>query len=152
MFSAGFDKAKILVWPLALLLVWQSAGRAGDLPGVKLLPAALPRCCPPLEERGALLLVRGRERPPSRRHGEEEEKKRFRSRLYLSAALAAASGLVAWWSKERADRAYERYLHAASLRRQEDQFARAERYDRIAGGAFVGMEIGVVLTTYLLFF
>ena len=43
-------------------------------------------------------------------------------------------------------------MRSASRQRQEKQFDRAERYDRIAGTAFIGMEAGLVLTTFLLFF
>ena len=59
---------------------------------------------------------------------------------------------MAWWSREKADRAYGKYMRSASARRQEKQFDRSERYDRIAGTAFIGMEAGLVLTSYLLFF
>ena len=60
-------------------------------------------------------------------------------------------GAAAWWSKEKADRAYDRYLRAASIRRQEQQFERAEHYDRIAGATFIGMAAGLVMTTLLVF-
>ena len=51
---------------------------------------------------------------------------------FATAAAAVGGGALASWSKARADRAYERYLHAAGQRRQEQAYARAERYDRIA--------------------
>jgi hypothetical protein len=66
--------------------------------------------------------------------------------------LALAAGGVAWWSESRADRAYDRYLHSASLQRQREQLRRARHYDRVAGTAFGFMEAGIVLTTYLVFF
>jgi L,D-peptidoglycan transpeptidase YkuD (ErfK/YbiS/YcfS/YnhG family) len=66
--------------------------------------------------------------------------------------LALAAGGTAWWSSRRADRAYNRYLHSAGLQRQADQLRRARHYDRVAGAAFVFMETGIVLTTYLVFF
>ncbi|MBI2503322.1 MAG: hypothetical protein HYW07_08820 [Candidatus Latescibacteria bacterium] len=77
---------------------------------------------------------------------------RLRPRLYFSMGLALVAGGTAWWSERRADRAYDKYLHSASFQRQRDQFRRAERYDRMAGAAFVFMEAGIVLTTYLVFF
>ena len=77
---------------------------------------------------------------------------RLRPRLYWSMGLALAAGGAAWWSGHRADRAYDKYLHSAGRQRQDEQFRRAERYDRLAGGAFVFMEAGIVLTTYLVFF
>ena len=82
----------------------------------------------------------------------EKEQKRAKSRLYLGAALTVGAGLVAYWSKEKADRAYDRYLHSASAKRQNEFYAEARRYDRMAGVAFIGMEIGLVLSSYLLFF
>lgn len=77
---------------------------------------------------------------------------RLRPRLYWSVGLALAAGGVAWWSERQADQAYDRYLHSASFQRQREQFRRAERCDRFAGAAFVFMEAGIVLTTYLVFF
>ena len=118
----------------------------------------LPRALPPLPS------WRGEERRPApaaaargagalrlrSRGGEEGE--RPRAGLYLSAALALSGGVVALWSKRRADEAYESYLRSAGIRRRERQFERAQRYDRIAGAAFAGMEAGIVLTTYFIFF
>lgn len=77
---------------------------------------------------------------------------RLRPRLFWSAGLALAAGGTAWWSARKADRAYARYLHSASLVRQQDQMRRARQYDRIAGGALALMEAGIVFTTYLVFF
>lgn len=91
-------------------------------------------------------------RSAARRRPDREQKKHLGARLFLGAGTALACGAAAWWSREKADRAYEKYMRSASLRRQERQFDRAERYDRIAGTAFVGMEAGLALTTYLLFF
>jgi hypothetical protein len=78
--------------------------------------------------------------------------RRSRTRLYLSAVLTAGAGLVAYWSKERADKAYDRYLHSANTSRQDREYDRAERLDRIAGASYIGMEVGLVLSSYLLFF
>ena len=36
--------------------------------------------------------------------------------------------------------------------RQLERFERAERYDRIAGAAFIFMEVGLVMATYQIFF
>ena len=80
------------------------------------------------------------------------KKKRSRKALYLSAVLTASVGAVAYWSKERADEAYDRYLHSANIQRQDKEFDKAKRMDRIAGASFVGMEAGLVLSSYLLFF
>ena len=80
------------------------------------------------------------------------KEKRSRKRLYLSAALAVGAGAVAYWSKERADAAYDRYLRSASTKRQQRELAAAKDFDRVAGTAFVGMEVGLVLSSYLLFF
>ena len=59
---------------------------------------------------------------------------------------------MAYWSKERADAAYDRYLRSASTVRQQRELAAAKDFDRVAGTAFVGMEVGLVLSSYLLFF
>ena len=80
------------------------------------------------------------------------KKKRSRKALYLSAVLTASVGVVAYWSKERADEAYDRYLHSANIERLDKEFDKAKRMDRIAGASFVGMEAGLVLSSYLLFF
>jgi hypothetical protein len=82
----------------------------------------------------------------------EIKKKRSRKALYLSAVLTASVGAVAYWSKERADEAYDRYLHSANIERQDKEFAKSKRMDRLAGASFVGMEAGLVLSSYLLFF
>ena len=96
--------------------------------------------------------------PPARARPEpiglavEKKEKRAKGRLYLSAALTVGAGLVAYWSKEKADEAYDRYLHSASAKRQNEFYAQARRYDRLSGTAFIGMEAGLVLSSYLLFF
>ena len=84
--------------------------------------------------------------------GALERGRRRISRLYASAILAVGSGLVAYWAKREADDAYQAYLGAASVRRQRKLFRRAERYDRIAGAAFLGMEAGLAITIYLAVF
>ena len=80
------------------------------------------------------------------------KKQRSRKKLYLSAALAVGAGAVAYWSKERADAAYNRYLRSASAERQQRELDEAKRFDRVTGAAFVSMEVGLVLSSYLLFF
>ena len=80
------------------------------------------------------------------------KEKRSRRKLYWSAALAVGAGALAYWSKERADAAYNHYLRSASAKHQERELAAAKRFDRMAGAAFVGMEVGIVLSSYLLFF
>ncbi len=83
------------------------------------------------------------ERPTERRRGR---------RLLMSAAWTLGMGAFAYWGKERANSAYTRYMHSANTLNQQRYFERAERYDRMAGAAFIGMEVGVLFTTYLLFF
>ena len=84
--------------------------------------------------------------------GTREGDRRRVNRLHASVLFAVGSGLVAYWSKREADEAYEAYLASASVRRQRKLFQRAERYDRIAGAAFLGMEAGLALTIYLAVF
>ncbi len=81
-----------------------------------------------------------------------KKKKRSRKKLYLSAALTVGAGAVAYWSKARADAAYDRYLRSASVVRQRRELDAAKHFDRVAGVAFVSMEVGLVLSSYLLFF
>ena len=84
--------------------------------------------------------------------GQVEEGARSRSKLYLSAALALTAGAVAYWSNSEADDAYDSYLRSAGAVRQRDRFDRAEGYDRVSGAVFIAMEVGIALSTYLLFF
>ena len=76
----------------------------------------------------------------------------WRRQLYLSATVTVSAGLVARWAKQRADRAYDRYLTSAGIERQDRAFKRSEHYDRISGGAFAVMEAGLLFSTYLLLF
>ena len=118
-------------------------------------PLELPRRLAPLE---AALAAQWAERPMLRQRSmpaasaAPSKEKRSRKKLYLSAALAVGAGAVAYWSKERADSAYDRYLRSASTKRQQRELAAAKDFDRVAGTAFVGMEVGLVLSSYLLFF
>ena len=118
-------------------------------------PLELPRRLTPLE---AALAAQWVEQPMLRQRSmpttsaAPTKKKRSRKKLYLSAALAAGAGVVAYWSKERADAAYDRYLRSASVARQQRELDEAKHFDRVAGMAFVGMEVGLVLSSYLLFF
>jgi len=85
--------------------------------------------------------------------GAERRSRSFRRRAaWASGAVAIAGGLIARWSKKKADRAYDRYLHSAAVRRQDRAFERSQRYDRITGGAFVVMEAGVVLAACFTFY
>lgn len=72
--------------------------------------------------------------------------------LYVSAGLTVTAAAVARWSKQKADRSYDRYLASANKETQKSQFDRAERFDRISGVAFAAMEAGVLFTTYFVFF
>ena len=118
-------------------------------------PLELPRRLTPLE---AALAAQWAEQPMLRQRSmpttsaAPTKKKRSRKKLYLSAALAVGAGAVAYWSKERADAAYDRYLRSASVVRQQRELDEAKHFDRVAGMAFVGMEVGLVLSSYLLFF
>ena len=76
----------------------------------------------------------------------------WRRTVIASAALAAGGAAIAHWSSGHGDDAYDRYLSSAGERRREDAFDEAERYDRIAGTAFLVMEAGLVLTAYFVFF
>ena len=89
---------------------------------------------------------RARTKPPQR------TETIWRPALAATAALAVTGAAVAWWSTGEADAAYDRYLRSAGSQRQQQAFERAERYDRIAGAAFLAMEAGVVLTACLVFF
>ncbi|NKB70749.1 MAG: hypothetical protein GKR89_27075 [Candidatus Latescibacteria bacterium] len=86
------------------------------------------------------------------RRSDGERDKRLVASLYLSSALALSAGVFAYWSKDEADTAYDNYRKAAGQQRQDKQIDRAKRYDRISAVGFVLMEVGVVWTTYLVFF
>ena len=118
-------------------------------------PLELPRQLVLLE---AALAAQWAERPRLRQRSvptasaAPSKKKRSRKKLYLSAALAVGAGAVAYWSKERANAAYDRYLRSASIARQQRELDAAKHFDRVTGTAFVGMEVGLILSSYLLFF
>ena len=138
---------KTIAWYLLLVLTAGAPAQAE--------PLALPQRLAPLE---AALAAQWAERPMLRQQSmpttseAPSKEKRSRKKLYLSAALAVGAGAVAYWSKEQADSAYNRYLRSASVERQRRELADAKRFDRLAGAAFVGMEVGIVLSSYLLFF
>ena len=138
---------KTIAWCLLLVLAAGASAQAE--------PLALPQRLAPLE---AALAAQWAERPMLRQRSmpaasaAPSKEKRSRKKLYLSAALAVGAGVVAYWSKERADSAYDRYLRSASVARQQRELADAKRFDRVAGAAFVGMEVSIMLSSYLLFF
>lgn len=138
---------KAIAWCLLLVLAAGAPARAELL--------ELPRRLVQLE---AALAAQWAERPVLRQRSmpttsaTPSNKKRSRKKLYLSAALAVGAGAVAYWSKARADAAYGRYLRSASAVRQQRELDQAKHFDRVAGAAFVGMEVGLVLSSYLLFF
>ena len=74
-----------------------------------------------------------------------------RKGLYWGTALAVVGGTLAWWSKNKADAAYDKYLHVVSRKRQATAIDRAKRFDRLSGGALALMEIGVVCSVYFTF-
>ena len=123
---------------------------------VRAEPLELPRRLAPLEVALAAmesLQVGAVREPPllaARKDGKKEQ--HSRKKLYLSAALAVGAGAVAHWSKKRADAAYDRYLRSASVVRQQRELDAAKHFDRVTGAAFIGMEVGLVLSSYLLFF
>jgi hypothetical protein len=166
MYSAGFKNRPLLrfyVWLFLGVWCWQTAAFAQEQAAPKAARSALRMAAkfPALSNAQGLptrtigLRHRGLEQRlflSSSRVGRADEKKRLRPGLYLSAAVAVSAGVLALWSKREADRAYDRYAHAAGQTRQAEQFDRAEGYDRISGAAFVAMEAGIALTTYLVFF
>jgi len=96
--------------------------------------------------------ARGKPRTEASDRAERRSRSFRRRAACASGAVAVAGGLIARWSKKEADRAYDRYLHAAAARRQDRAFERSQRYDRITGGAFAVMEAGVVLAAYFTFY
>ncbi len=71
-------------------------------------------------------------------------------RLALGLGLALGGGGFAWWAHGRADQAYVKYLDTAGVGAQRHWLAQARRRDRAAGAALLGMEAGLLLTTYWL--
>lgn len=101
-------------------------------------------CCSALKTRSVPVLL-AIDAPVKR------EKKKGPARLALSAALTLGAGALAYWSKERANKAYSTYLKSANTARQQKEYDRARRFDRMAGVALLSMEVGVVFTSYMLF-
>ena len=140
------DKTKTISCGLLLVLA-----ASGTPAGAEPLELRLPQLEAALAAQWAELPMLRQQSMPATAAAPSKEK-RSRKKLYLSAAMAVGAGAVAYWSKERADAAYDRYLRSASTARQQRELAAAKRFDRVAGRAFVGMEIGIVLSSYLLFF
>ncbi len=141
---------------LALLLAPALLHGQLPLPAQRPQAADLPRLLPvPQYVRAAATTIpagsaprAGNQRPPAA----EEDGGRWRPALAASAGLAVTGAVVAYWSSHKADAAYNRYLHSAGAARQQDALDRSERYDRLAGAAFLVMEAGLVLTARFLFF
>lgn len=120
------------------------------IPGLSMstgLPRVLPATAVLTESPGS-----GATKPAALRATRSRPRSRPRLRLAATAGLALGCGAAAWWTRERADRAYGRYLDAAGPRRQSRELSRAERFDRLSGTALLGMEAGLLLTTYWLFY
>lgn len=146
--------------------------QAGDRPAVwtvsspapRLLPVALHSSSPPLrsplwmpDPTGDAAHLAEPRASGNRRGGEravrgQAQGSRLRPALLASAGLALTGAAVAYWSTHKADAAYDRYLHSAGTRRQQRALDRAERFDRVAGAAFLVMEAGLVLTARFVFF
>ena len=101
---------------------------------------------------GLAAALRQLDEEPAPQRRPREKRTLWRPALAASAAAAITGAAVAWWSTAEADAAYDRYLRSAGARRQQQAFERAERYDRVAGAAFLAMEAGIVLTACLVFF
>ena len=134
----------------ALPVLW--AGRHSEAAG-HLLPGLL-GARPPAGPPGAVPSMAAERLPQRRSQAKPQQRQEsfWRPALAATAALAVTGAAVAYWSTSEADAAYDRYLRSAGARRQQQAFERAERYDRIAGAAFLAMEAGVVLTACLVFF
>ncbi len=72
--------------------------------------------------------------------------------LLVSAAWTVGLGALAYWSKDHADRAYRSYMSSANTQSQVRYYDRAQRLDRLAVASLIGMEFGIVFTSYLAFF
>ncbi|MEE3234121.1 MAG: hypothetical protein VX294_08155 [Candidatus Latescibacterota bacterium] len=76
----------------------------------------------------------------------------FRSSVLFTSVFTVAGGIIAYWNKKQADRAYRSYLRTANSSKLQNEFTKAERLDKLAGSALVAMELGIGMTTYLIFF
>lgn len=125
---------------------------AGSLPvffgATRQLAAAPSLAAAEIEE----IVDRGEAGPARSERPRKIDRTRWRRMALASASLAVAGAAAAHWSKGRADRAYDRYLHAADPQRRDRAIDRAERYDRLAGAGFVVMEAGLAACAYLVFF
>ena len=82
---------------------------------------------------------------------EQSERSDRRLLLGSSIALTLSTGAAAFLVKRSADTAYEEYLRLANPVKQEQHFRKAVRHDRIAGGLWIALEVGVLVTWYLAF-
>tara|TARA_B100000579_G_C22651696_1_gene766564 strand:+ start:61 stop:486 length:426 start_codon:yes stop_codon:yes gene_type:complete len=113
------------------------------------LQRVLPICCN--EMNGSSVQGFSLQQDPGIRHSVPSEKY-FRSSVFFSSALTVVGGIVAYLNKKQADRTYRSYLRTANSSKLESEFKRAERLDKFAGSALITMEIGIGMTTYLIFF
>ena len=154
--------SQILIAALILLLAqWASAQPVADPDDVAdspsvVLPQMLPSSSAFAWSTGTVppgrmsVALQRSQTPPDSEEGRESG--HFRPALVASAGLAVTGALLAYWSTNEAEQAYERYLHSAGASRQQDALDRAERHDRIAGAGFLLMEAGLVLTARFVFF
>ena len=113
------------------------------------LQPVLPICCN--EMNGSSVQGFSLQQDPEIRDSVPSEKY-FRSSVFFSSALTVVGGIVAYLKKKQADRTYRSYLRTANSSKLENEFKRAERLDKLAGSALITMEIGIGMTTYLIFF
>ena len=77
----------------------------------------------------------------------------LRSRTFLKSSLlllGAGSAALGLHFKERADDAYDEYLHTGHDQKMREAFNRAEKYDAYALGCWVAAELSLIGLVYLL--
>ncbi len=90
--------------------------------------------------------------PSFLRPGDRRDSRGFLGRPLQYGLLVLGSGSVALGLhfKNRADEAYDEYLHTGNERRIRDSYDRAERYDRYAFGCWLTAEVSLIGFLYLL--
>ena len=147
--SPGLRRCSLL---LVTLMILHSVGAGADM-GV-----VLPHLLPPSPYAWAVAdhrlptrpIVPGPQNP---RVGKERGSDDGSNRRWLCVGigLMVGGGVLAGWSKQRADEAYDEYRRSAGENRQQRLWDRSRTYDRLAGAGLLTMEVGVVLATYTIF-
>ncbi|MEE9190953.1 MAG: hypothetical protein V3U16_09310 [Candidatus Neomarinimicrobiota bacterium] len=71
---------------------------------------------------------------------------------YAGAAVTLASGVLTWYFHQNAEKAYEDYQKTGDIGAMDQLYSRAERFDKLTGLSYVGIEIGIILFALSFFY